>query len=115
MKTPENADAFRPTETSLDPRMTPQLRQEFASLLNRRAFFGRGAAGIGAVGLASVLNPDLFAAKPTDSNLKSLGVLPSLHFAPKAKRISTITNQISRSIMVRNYLVPFGWGNALPV
>ncbi len=91
MKTPENADAFRPTETSLDPRMTPQLRQEFASLLNRRAFFGRGAAGIGAVGLASVLNPDLFAAKPTDSNLKSLGVLPSLHFAPKAKRVIFLT------------------------
>ena len=50
----------------------------------RRQVFGRSATGIGAAALASLLNEDLRAA---DDPLKSSGVLPKLHFAPKAKRV----------------------------
>src|SRR5262245_7116348 len=53
-------------------------------LLTRRQLFGRTAAGLGTAALASLLNPRLFAAEPA---LKSNGVLPALHFAPKAKRV----------------------------
>ena len=49
-----------------------------AHALTRRAFFGRGAAGIGAAALAQLLNADASAS----------GGLPELpHFAPKAKRV----------------------------
>lgn len=34
--------------------------QQFQLLQTRRQFFGRSAAGIGTVALASLLNPDLF-------------------------------------------------------
>lgn len=49
--------------------------------MTRRQFFGRTANGIGAVALASLLKPSLFAGQPA-------GALPGLpHFAPKAKRV----------------------------
>src|SRR5687767_8095859 len=50
----------------------------------RRRFFSRSATGIGTAALASLLVDDLYAA---DDPLKSAGVLPKLHFAPKAKRV----------------------------
>ena len=55
--------------------------REFLKLHTRRQFFGRTATGIGATALTSLLNERLFAedAQP--------GVLPKLHFAPKAKRV----------------------------
>jgi hypothetical protein len=53
-------------------------------LQTRRQFFGRNAAGLGAVALASLLNDRLFAA---DDARKSFGALPVLHFAPKAKHV----------------------------
>src|SRR6185312_10939479 len=59
------------------------FEHEFKSLLTRRQFFGRAAAGIGTLGLASLLNERLFAADAA----KTEGVLPALHFAPKAKRV----------------------------
>ena len=59
--------------------MTP-----FHFLQTRRQFFGRSAIGIGAAALASLLADDLGAA---DDPLKTSGVLPKLHFAPKAKRV----------------------------
>jgi hypothetical protein len=71
--------------------MNTNLHHEFASLLNRRAFFRRGVAGLGAVGLASLLNDKLFASAPAAPQLKSLGALPALHFAPKAKRVIFLT------------------------
>ena len=56
----------------------------------RRFFFGRMAAGIGTAALASLTNPQLFAADatkaPTDP-LASLGEMKVLHHAPKAKRV----------------------------
>src|SRR5882724_1300585 len=59
---------------------------ELQSLVTRRHFFGRLTAGIGTIGLASLLNPKLFAAGAPQVGT-SHGVLPGLHFAPKAKRI----------------------------
>src|SRR5689334_21654697 len=62
------------------------LDREFSSLLTRRHFFGRMAAGIGTTALASVLDPGLFADEPNASQL-SPGSLKSLHFPPKTKRV----------------------------
>jgi hypothetical protein len=62
------------------------LDHEYSSLLTRRHFFGRLAAGIGTTALASVLNPRLFAAEPGTGQV-SLGSLKTLQFAPKAKRV----------------------------
>jgi hypothetical protein len=55
----------------------------------RRYFFGRSAAGIGTAALASLLNPQLFAAAPSQPEPVggSFGTLPNLHFPAKAKRI----------------------------
>jgi hypothetical protein len=54
--------------------------------MTRRYFFGQGATGLGSVALASLLNPQLFAANESQRN--SIGGLASLpHFAPKAKRV----------------------------
>jgi uncharacterized protein DUF1501 len=64
--------------------MTPHCNTPL--LLTRRQFFGRSAAGIGTAALASLLNQRLFAAD-IDPRLKTNGVLPALHFAPKAKRV----------------------------
>src|SRR5919201_36980 len=60
--------------------------REYALLLPRRQFFGRTATGIGTAALASLLNERLFAAD-ADASLKTQGVLPALHFAPKAKQV----------------------------
>ena len=59
--------------------------REHQLLLTRRHFFGRSAVGIGTAALASLLNERLFAAD-TDKSLRTAGgILPALHFAPKAK------------------------------
>jgi hypothetical protein len=60
--------------------------EEYCRLVTRRHFFGRSAAGIGTAALASLLNEGLFAAD-RDASLKTHGVLPALHFAPRAKHI----------------------------
>lgn len=55
--------------------------------LTRREFFGRTSGGIGAIALASLLNPKLLGAV-TASPRTGVAGLPGLpHFAPKAKRI----------------------------
>src|SRR5258708_22819921 len=60
--------------------------QHYQLLLTRRQLFGRTAAGIGTAALASLLNPQLFAAP--DSRPASVpGILKDPHFAPKAKRV----------------------------
>ncbi len=51
--------------------------------LTRRHFFGRLSAGIGTAALASLLDPALGAEGASPGN----GLLPGLHFAPKAKRV----------------------------
>jgi hypothetical protein len=54
--------------------------------INRRAFLGRGAAGLGLVALNSLINPRLLAAAQAVS-AQSKGVVNPLHFPPKAKRV----------------------------
>ena len=66
------------------------LNREQQLLLTRRQFFGRTAAGIGTAALASLLNPHLFAgaAAAASAGAPGLGgVLPALHYAPRAKRV----------------------------
>lgn len=64
---------------------------DLSRLLTRRHFFRRSTLGIGTAALASILNPRLFggAPAPTPASGSALphGVLPALHFAPKAKRV----------------------------
>src|SRR3954464_6108882 len=62
------------------------FEREYRSLVTRRQFFGRTATGIGALALGSLLNERLFAAE-VDPASTAHGVLPALHFAPKAKRV----------------------------
>ena len=50
--------------------------------ITRRHFFGKAAAGLGSVALGSLLMPDLFSSKESESPF--LGIP---HFAPKAKRV----------------------------
>ena len=54
--------------------------------LTRRAFFGRGATGLGMLGLASLLNPRLFAAEKQAAN-EAGGLAELPHFAPRARRV----------------------------
>jgi len=66
----------------MDPEFQSQL------LLTRRHFFGRGAVGIGAAVLASLLNQDLLGAGVHGAPATAPGGLPGLpHFAPSAKRV----------------------------
>jgi hypothetical protein len=71
----------------MDPRREREL------LLTRRQLFGRTATGIGAMALASLMNPEVMAAPArsagaaTTDPLATHGALPHLHFAPKAKRV----------------------------
>jgi hypothetical protein len=61
--------------------------------LTRRHFFGRLGSGLGALGLASLMDPHLFSNRLNASSSLGLigsgssGTLPGLHFAPKAKRV----------------------------
>ncbi|MBT6495517.1 MAG: DUF1501 domain-containing protein, partial [Planctomycetaceae bacterium] len=59
--------------------------------VNRRHFFGRSASGIGAMALASIMNPQLFAADKKLAENNGPGYAPGAvgptHFAPKAKRV----------------------------
>ena len=62
--------------------------QQAALLETRRYFLGRAAAGVGTAALASLLNPGLFGAEAAPADpLASLGTMPKLSHAPKAKRV----------------------------
>ena len=62
------------------------LFRELQQSQTRRQFFGRGATGLGAVALASLLDENLFAGNDAASKPHS-GILPGLHFPAKAKRV----------------------------
>lgn len=53
--------------------------------VTRRQFFGKSAAGLGGVALASLMRPDIAAAAAAGDPARGLPGLP--HFAPKAKRV----------------------------
>jgi hypothetical protein len=66
------------------------LYREHQLLTTRRHFFGRAACGLGTAALASLLNPELFAATPdVDAQQPELrrGILGGTHFPAKAKRV----------------------------
>src|SRR6476660_8917421 len=63
--------------------MDPIREHELA--VTRRQLFGRASKGIGVMALASLLNPQLFAADERDP--KTGGLAGLSHFAPTAKRI----------------------------
>ncbi len=66
------------------------LFQERQVLQTRRHFFGRTATGIGGAALASLLNPELFAAKPSalsPEQSANHGILGQTHFPAKVKRV----------------------------
>src|SRR5688572_1483854 len=60
--------------------MKPLRETERICDIQRRTFLGRGIAGVGLLGLNSLLDPRLFAADST-------GVVNPLHHAAKAKRV----------------------------
>jgi len=60
--------------------------REHELLINRRHFFGRTAAGLGAAALGSLLNPNQFSAFGAEPDTAQT-ILGEPHFAPKAKRI----------------------------
>ncbi len=62
-------------------------RNEYRLMLTRRQLFGRMAAGIGTAALASLLNPELFAAPEKKMVSVYNGIMKEPHFAPKAKRV----------------------------
>lgn len=63
--------------------MDPIREQQL--LINRRHFFGRTAAGLGAAALGSMLNPGLFPALGAESGAET--ILGQPHYKPKAKRV----------------------------
>lgn len=67
--------------------MNPVRESELVE--TRRHFFGRMSTGIGTAALASLVNPELFAATPSTSSASSNAIgLPGLpHFPAKAKRV----------------------------
>jgi len=60
---------------------------EFAKIHNRRTFLSRSTTGIGMAALASLLGKDLSAAAAAAPRLAVPGMLKTLHWAPKAKRV----------------------------
>ncbi len=59
--------------------------REYQLLNTRRHFFSRTSTGIGTVALASLLNPELFAASSEKTGQG--GILDGTHFPAKAKRV----------------------------
>ena len=60
--------------------------EDLNALTSRRAFLSRSSTGLGALALGSLLNGSLGAAAASPS-AKTGGVIKTLHFAPKAKRV----------------------------
>src|SRR4051794_23133818 len=63
------------------------FQNEINKILTRRAFLRRSTTGLGALGLASLLDKNLFAASKPGPLFASKGVVNRLHFAPTAKRV----------------------------
>src|SRR5579862_4339797 len=61
-------------------------KKAFLRDINRRAFLGYGASGLGMFALNGLMNPLLYGAE-TSPIYTSKGVVNPLHFAPRAKRV----------------------------
>ncbi len=63
------------------------IQDQIHDQFSRRTFLGKTSAGIGALALASLLNPkDLFAGSPA-TGTTDVGALGKPHFPPKVKRV----------------------------
>ena len=62
------------------------MYETFVREMSRRAFLGRGAAGLGVVALNSLLGPRMVAGAQAPA-AQSRGIVSPLDFAPKAKRV----------------------------
>src|SRR5689334_1991313 len=60
--------------------------EDLNTLASRRAFLARSSTGLGALALGSLLNGSLGAAESKPA-AKNAGVIKTLHFAPKTKRV----------------------------
>ncbi len=61
---------------------------DFVRQLSRRYFLGRMATGLGAMGLASLMNESLFGADPNSHQRNAIGGITALpHFRPRAQRV----------------------------
>src|SRR5690349_19311456 len=71
------------------PPFSSDARRAQLEFLTRRHFFGRSARGLGALALTSWLNPKVWGGSaPVKSPATgNRGVLDTVHFAPKAKRV----------------------------
>jgi hypothetical protein len=70
--------------------MNQALLDRLRAQINRRTFLARSSTGIGALALASLLDPGLLAAAEADRSLTQerwKGVIQKPHIAPRAKRI----------------------------
>jgi hypothetical protein len=72
------------------------VSNHIASEITRRAFLGRQGQGLGAVALASLLNPSLLRAvddptAPGESSARWTGVVHPPHVPPRAKRVIWLT------------------------
>jgi len=63
------------------------IQNSLQTAIARRQFFNQSACGIGTAALASLMQPDLLAAKKTPALTGRPGVLKETHFPPKAKRV----------------------------
>ncbi|MEQ1829718.1 MAG: DUF1501 domain-containing protein [Pirellula sp.] len=63
-----------------------ELQEQLKMLLHRRIFLQNSSTGLGALGLASLLNPTGISSEPEQS-LVIPGALQRLHMRPRAKRI----------------------------
>ena len=61
--------------------------QQLPGAMTRRQFFGRSATGIGTAALASLLNPELLRSSPFSGAGERKGVLSTMHFPARAKRV----------------------------
>ncbi len=76
------------------------IQDQIHDQYSRRTFLGKTSAGLGALALASLLNPnDLFAGTPSDG-VSGAGALGKPHFPPKVKRVIYLFQ--SCSIISRN-------------
>src|SRR5262249_27165477 len=63
------------------------FQTEIEKTLTRRAFLTRSTTGLGAIALGALFHRELLGSTVAAPSLKPKGGLPSLHFAPKAKRV----------------------------
>lgn len=68
-----------------------EVRQFFRQQQTRRVFLGRASQGVGALALASLMQPGALRAATAAGSDRRTGVVNPLHFPPKAKRVIWLT------------------------